>query len=112
MVTAAWYLTFGFMWLVCAGFLWGMVHWRRLMTGAARDAALAGWARTTMISVTDRTGIIYAATLAQLHTDVGDIDRVWGDPIAVSVWHPDPELYAMELRQAKALDPADWNDRA
>lgn len=68
---------------------------------AARDRAFVIWAQQTMLTVTDRDGMIQAATLRQLHT-AGFWDRVWDAPVAVALWHGDPDTittYADQLTQ-------------
>jgi hypothetical protein len=68
---------------------------------AAEDRAFVLWATWTMLSVTDRDGMIRAATLRQLYT-TGQYDQVWDAPIAVSIWHGDPDVvqrWETELHQ-------------
>lgn len=68
---------------------------------AAADRAFVIWARQTMLTVTDQDGMIQAATLRQLYT-AGFWDRIWDAPVAVSLWHGDPDTitaYADQLDQ-------------
>ncbi|MFB6859286.1 hypothetical protein ACFCXC_35300 [Streptomyces microflavus] len=57
---------------------------------AATDRAFVIWANWTMLTVTDRDGMIQAATLRQLYT-TGYWDRIWDNPVAVALWHGDPD---------------------
>lgn len=68
---------------------------------ASADRAFAIWANWTMLTVTDRDGMINAATLRQLY-HTGYWDRVWDAPVAVALWHGDPDTvtaYADEIDQ-------------
>jgi heme exporter protein D len=58
---------------------------------AAEDRAFARWANWTMLSVTDNKGYVHASTLRQLYS-AGRWDAVWEAPIAVSLWHGDPDV--------------------
>ena len=49
------------------------------------DKKLADWARDTMLTVTTRTGTVYAITLADLHAHEIP-DRTWNYPLSVTVW--------------------------
>lgn len=68
---------------------------------AATDRAFAVWANWTMLSVTDQDGMVYAATLRQLH-NLPLSERVWDAPIAVALWHGNPDVieqYENELKE-------------
>ena len=57
----------------------------------ARDRAFTHWARWTVLTVVTSDGAIEATTLKELW-DRGTRDRVWSDPISVSLWHADPDV--------------------
>lgn len=66
---------------------------------AARDRAFAKWANWTMLTVTDSKGYVHAATVSQIYY-TGKWDNVWDAPVAVAVWHGDPDVvdrYQAEL---------------
>lgn len=68
---------------------------------AAEDRAFVEWANWTMLTVTDNQGYVRAATLRQLYTS-GQWDHVWDAPIAVAIWHGNPDVvqrFAEELDQ-------------
>lgn len=60
----------------------------RLEEAAQESSALEAWARRTVFSVTDRTGLIYSGSLAQIYREQADEDlnKVWTAPVAVSLW--------------------------
>lgn len=69
---------------------------------AATDRAFAVWANWTMLSVTDSDGMVHAATLRQLQQVPHLTERVWDAPIAVTLWHGNPDLieqYEAELSE-------------
>ena len=57
---------------------------------AAADRAFARWADWTVLTATDAQGYIHASTLRQHYTS-GEWDQVWDSPIAVALWHGDPD---------------------
>jgi hypothetical protein len=68
---------------------------------AAEDRSFALWANWTMLTVTDTKGYVHAGTLRQIYT-TGRWDAVWEAPIAVALWHGDPDVvhrYQAELGQ-------------
>lgn len=68
---------------------------------AAEDRVFVEWSNWTMLTVTDQQGYIHAATLRQLYT-TGQWDHVWDAPIAVAIWHGNPDVvtrYNTELDQ-------------
>jgi hypothetical protein len=67
------------------------LYLERIIDQAAADKAFAQWANWTMLSVTDGSGYIHAATLRQLHRD-GPWDQVWDAPVAVALWHGNPDV--------------------
>jgi hypothetical protein len=69
---------------------------------AAERSALEKWARWTMLSITDRSGMIYATTVAQLFHE-GVTERVWDEPIAAALWHADAQLYGNWQQEAERL---------
>jgi hypothetical protein len=54
------------------------------------DILLANWARTTTVTVMDRTGVLTASTLDHFYNDHGGQDCTWLDPIAVTIWGKTP----------------------
>lgn len=57
---------------------------------ATEDRQFVMWANWTMLTVTDNRGYVHAATLRQLYT-TGRWDAIWDSPVAVAVWHGDPD---------------------
>lgn len=74
----------------------------RLEQGAS-DRRFTHWATWTMLSVTDSKGYVHAATLRQLY-ETGHWDAVWDTPVAVALWHGDPDAvkrYEAEIKGAQ-----------
>jgi hypothetical protein len=93
--------TFTAMWLIIAVEARLMLRSRRVLTEGARHRAFFEWAKWTMITVTDKRAMVYAATLTQLYEDQVT-EKVWDDPIAVALWHADPDLHTAYQREADA----------
>jgi hypothetical protein len=64
-----------------------------MLQQAAEDRAFARWAEYTMLTVTDREGIIWATTLPEFWKS-GEWDRIWDHPAAASFWHAHPDTLA------------------
>lgn len=67
---------------------------------ARTDRAFVLWATYTMLTVTDHKGYVHASTLRQLHS-TGRWDLVWDAPVAVALWHGNPDTigrYQNEVR--------------
>lgn len=100
MIAALWWTTFAAMWLIIMAELRLMFRSRRALADDHRVRAFFEWARWTMINVTDKRGMIYAATLTQLYEDQVT-ERVWDDPIAVALWHADSDVHSAYQREAE-----------
>ena len=89
-----------------------LMRWtRRLRTATAQcqeatreRAELGDWARWTVLSVTERDGMIWSTTIAELFHEKAE--KVWTDPIATAIWstHPAEQAEGM-LRAALGGDP-------
>lgn len=76
---------------------------RRVLSQAIRNVrGLSEWAQWTMLTVVDQDGTIHAWTLRQLY-DWKIIERVWADPVSVSVWAAHGELYKQWQSEAVQL---------
>lgn len=77
-----------------------MIQYMAREDQARQDRAFVLWATYTMLTVTDTKGYVHAATLRQLYS-TGRWDLVWDAPVAVAVWHGDPDTidrYQNEVR--------------
>lgn len=77
-----------------------MIQYMAQADQAKADRAFVLWATYTMLTVTDHKGYVHAATLRQLHS-TGRWDLVWDAPVAVALWHGDPDTitrYQNEVR--------------
>lgn len=86
------------MWAMTIGgsaFMWRYI--RRLRAATERVQVVAkereemqDWARWTILSVTQRDGTIWAATIAELFLERKRGEKVWADPIATALWSAGP----------------------
>lgn len=94
--------TFTAMWVIIMVEVRLMLRSRRTLTEGAQHRAFAQWGQWMTLSVTDRTGLIYATTLHGLYEE-RVTEKVWTDPIAISLWQSDPCLHDRYQRDAAAL---------
>ncbi len=81
------------MWAMTIGgtaFLWRYIRRLRAATANVQVVAqereeMQEWAHWTILSVTERDGTIWAATIAELFRERGE-EKVWADPIATALW--------------------------
>lgn len=80
--------------LVALAAVWTHRADRRRLARMAREndhaRAFHGWARYTALTVVPQSGRVHALTLHELWRST-HWDYVWDAPIAVSLWHGDPD---------------------
>lgn len=77
-----------------------MINYMAQAEQAKADRAFVLWATYTMLTVTDTKGYVHAATLRQLHS-TGRWDMVWDAPVAVALWHGDPDTIDRYQNEAR-----------
>jgi hypothetical protein len=92
-------------WVVLIFVVVGLVQSRRELRQAQTDDAFIGWANWTIFSVTARDGTVYSGTLRELYNE-RVMEKTWVDPIAVSLWHADPDVHSDYVRDAERLQQA------
>lgn len=104
MSTGAWFAIAG-SWSALAWALLAVARHRRVLDQAVTNVrGLAEWCNWTMLTVTAANGDVHAWTLRQLY-DWQITDRSWANPVSVTVWQANGELYRAWQEEAKNLYP-------
>lgn len=77
---------------------------REITAKDTADTALASWARDTALTITDKQGVVFSGSLAELYEDQM-IDQVWIDPVMVSLWSRTAEMLRQFPGSASRKDP-------
>lgn len=77
---------------------------------ADHDRDFARWASRTFLTVVDHDGQVHAHTIASLYAAGEEQwDQVWDIPVAVSLWHGDPDLIARYASDPEVI--TGWAER-
>lgn len=100
MSVAAWFAVIG-SWAAMAWVVLSMTRHRRVLDQAVTNVrGLSEWANWTMFTVVERNGDVHAWTLRQLY-DWQITDRSWCEPVSVTIWQANGELYKAWQEEAK-----------
>lgn len=102
-IDGVYWTTFGLMWAITIATL--VVQRRRmrqLQEATADTEGFARWANWQMLTVIDRQGDIHSWTLRQMY-QWKITDRIWADPVSVSLWAANGELYQQWQTEAVQL---------